>query len=146
MTMDKQTQARPADQQQVRRRIIKGLAGLPAVMTLSNGAAAATASALECVLDPNKYQPNVTLNTPGGNPTMSCVPNANEVPYLTGQGLYQQSDLDAVRRLNEQPGPGQNEYCVIYVDQNGVETGSFQAADGGTAITASCYASIITSA
>ena len=49
MNEDKQPQAQPQSEEDTRRKLIKGLAGLPAVLTLGNGAHAATASNLACL-------------------------------------------------------------------------------------------------
>jgi hypothetical protein len=72
MNEDKQPQAQPQREQDTRRKLIKGLAGLPAVLTLGNGAHAATASNLAClaknppeVPEDNAY---VATTAPTGSP------------------------------------------------------------------------------
>jgi len=136
--------------QEARRKIIKGIAGLPAVYTLSSGAHAATASALECV-DPasGKYTPPVNLNTPPGTPQYDCVPDSTSLRNLEpiyGSNLkdyYDLGDTTAVRQLSLDGGVTNNKYCVRYVDQNGAIV-SFDPTNG-VPVTASCYASIVTS-
>lgn len=83
MARDKQKQDSQIAGQQARRKILKGLAGLPAVVTLSNGAFAASDSALQCLqtldapasnveIDAGDLVPN-TSGTPTGSENANCV-------------------------------------------------------------------------
>jgi len=140
MTQDKQAQA-AASEQQTRRKIIKGLAGVPAVLTLSNGAQGANLSALECITDPDRYHPPVSNNTPEADPIYDCLPDG--VVLAPGEtAIYHTDDFGAIRRLKE-TGPGAGEYCVVYVNADGtpVTGDEFLGGEGAHAVTASCYTS-----
>jgi len=141
MTKDKQAQA-AASELQNRRKIVKGLVGLPAVLTLSNGAQGATASALECLNPDIKLQPVITPNTPDASGTRNCEITAT--PYSpTFPDLFYTSD-GAARFENNLGGPGDGQYCVAYFNPATGEFVSFDNTDGTPAY-ASCYASIVTS-
>lgn len=123
------------DAQQTRRKIIKGLAGLPAMMTLASGSAFANSSSQQCLsLDPAdaKYRP-----TPGDRE--SCLPpeDVNVIPGSDDQLAIAPND-DALRTLDN------GDYCLLYVDENGNITEPSSSETG--LVTHSCYTSFMTHA
>jgi hypothetical protein len=118
---------------QRRRRIVKGIAGLPAIMTLASGSALANSSSLQCLATADgKYRP-----TPGGRD--ECLPpNAVDVIPGTGDQLAVAPGDDALRTLDN------GNYCLLYVDENGniIETGGSEE----DLVTHSCYTSFVTHA
>ncbi len=119
--------------QQTRRKIVKGIAGLPAMMTLASGSALANASSLQCLdTTEGKYRP--TPSAPGSS-REQCISTSVEEVNPPG-GIWVETEDDAVR-LETQDG----EYCLLYVDNDGNEI-----VTGGTEmdlVTPSCYTSFI---
>ena len=139
--------------QEARRKIIKGIAGLPAVYTLSSGAHAATASALDCLANPPAVPPaNKPSPSTGGSLVRNCEDSPPAIQYPGHPDLYYTVPDDAARLLNnstatgENPTTGKGQYCVVYVDSNtGVPVTFDNNVSGTTAVYASCYASIVVS-
>lgn len=155
MNKDKQPENLTDREQEARRKLIKGMAGLPAVFTLSSGAHAATASALECL---GRGQPNpsdITANTP--SPTSGTTNVRNCLPIGGGAGeasayspaqpnLYVANDgaarLENVGGTGETTATGLNQACVTYVDGTGTHVTFDNNVPNTQATFASCYASI----
>jgi hypothetical protein len=81
-----------------RRRVVKGLAGLPVILTLGNGSAQANASAHQCL----------TKITPVTEPQPSCTP--------TGQGGGDPYP-GWVTQIVTHPDTGQEYVCVVYAEE-----------------------------
>ncbi|MCP4994367.1 MAG: hypothetical protein GY934_11365, partial [Gammaproteobacteria bacterium] len=106
-----------------RRRVIKGLASaVPAIMTVSSGAALANGSALQCI-DPQITPPAADAvcipNTGNNTPTLPTGDHwqrAYEQNYL-GDGDYADINGDnpdyPINTIDD------NDLCVVYVDSNG---------------------------
>lgn len=123
-----------------RRRIIKGLVSVPAVLTLSSGTARAAASSLQCI---GKVTTDVTLNTNQANtPTFDCKDPSVTTDYLGTGVTYDASETIPSARKLKTSGPGNNKECVIFVDSNG-QNETFNGTVGQTAVTASCYTSFV---
>ena len=115
---------------QKRRKIVKGIAGLPALVTLASGSGAANASVLQCVRD-LKYRP-----LPKDPDRPDCIASGGVVDPTSD--LSVQIGDDAARVLD-----GTNGHCLVYIDGNG------NLVDPGTEadlVTTSCYTSFATSA
>lgn len=162
MTMDKKEPAAEMVEKEARRKIIKGLAGLPAVMTLGSGTANAVASVYECaaasadvtdrVGNPLElYSP--TLNTDLSGNTVNdadCVDFGTVVTPPQGAPTQTNVLWDNSNTLTVSPvrtsvdtdlGPGTNDKaCVVFVDANGQTVHSTQEANT-LPVTASCYVS-----
>jgi hypothetical protein len=156
--------------QAVRRKIIKGAAaGLPAVLTLTSGAANALTSAQNCAVAPNNplTQAAAPLNTDTKGKTTGSGPFDYSCLEITGD------NPDPVTGLQTPPsgsptmasgtyfdtGPGtplrqrtafdskdpkrQEQACVVFVDQQGetLVQDVNGSANGGLPVTASCYTS-----
>jgi len=138
------------ESQEARRKIIKGIAGLPAVYTLSSGARAATASALDCLANPPTPPDPNTLNTATPPQRVrSCVDPADAEQYPLNPDVYFTEPDKAARLINTLPGQtpasGKDQACVIYVDDDGNFITFDQGTAGTTPAYASCYASIVVS-
>lgn len=123
-----------------RRRIIKGLAGVPAVMTLSSGAARAATSSLQCIGNPVATS---TLN----NQNLDC--KSQNTP-LTQSDLnpaiyYDNTGAEAIpsaRKVNPAIN-GTNDTCVVFVNADGTGETFDGSTPGTTAVTPSCYTSFV---
>jgi len=87
MNEDKQPQAQPHSEKDTRRKLIKGLAGLPAVLTLGSGSAHALASNQECAAD---------IEAGGRNPWQA--------------GVY----TNPVLNTDLEAGDGDDAYCEVW--------------------------------
>jgi hypothetical protein len=124
-----------------RRRILRGMASAPVVMTLANGAQGATVSALDCRIDVNPAAP---IPTSGGeclDSTSDVISSGISLPGGGGTFLHEGAgsalrDIDS--RIDEPNA------CVVYMDVNG---NYVFASDNPTAtqvpVTASCYTSFV---
>ena len=110
-----------------RRQIIRGMAAVPVVMTLSNGAGAASESQLQCITG---TQPLGEQDCIKGNNQMLRELDTVYGPAYTD--IFDTGDGTAVRTINQD-----GKACVMYVTENGNPTGH----SGGIPVTASCYTS-----
>ncbi len=143
MSTKNQQNTQDSIDQAKRRRIIKGLAAIPAMTTLASGAAMAATSS-QC-LDNLPRPPEGTFNYPtSGDATVNCVAeNDPDFAALPSDPTvyYDQTDQEApIRSLYNVDGA--DRLCIQYVDPN---TGAAAAAgpNAGSDITttASCYTS-----
>lgn len=162
MNKDKQPQSQTDEQKLARRKIIKGIAaGVPAVMTLSSGAASAANSFQRCALgegnplDPESpdYDLNTALDgTPGSD--LSCEDIVT--PPLQSPG---ESSLNAPDYYDSGPGTALRERvdfapegdtdgdkaCIVFAKDDGfggIDAHVSYGADANSApVTASCYVS-----
>ena len=120
-----------------RRRVIKGLASaVPAILTVSSGAALAAGSAIQCI----NHQPpppddaciQGTIGTPASLPPGDDWLRAYERDSF-GTGYV---DVNSDRTDADDLDGGDNDLCLVYVDQNG---GRVSADAGGTPLSTSCY-------
>ncbi len=118
----------------VRRRVIKGLVGLPAVVTLASGAPASAISVLNCAL---KSPPN-----DANDPYVAYDPNEPNQRELTqfGGGNYFDDGTDTAVRLKTGYSVSSGSNNLVYVDPDG---GSVSDA---VPVVASCYASFTNTA
>ncbi len=137
MTQKNRPESGIAAELQTRRKIVKCIAGLPAIMTLASGSALANTSSMQCLdTTEGKYRP--TPSAPGSTRPECILDSAAQEVNPPG-GIWVETGDDAVR-LPDQDG----EYCLLYVDNDGNEIVS-----GGTEmdlVTPSCYTSFITHA
>ncbi len=122
-----------------RRRILKGLASVPAIATLASGSARAATSNLQCI---GATTPTVNPNTPNGSPTFDCKDPSQTQEYLSSGVFYDPSEALPAARKTKPSGPGNGQDCVIFVDANG-QNETFDATVGQTAVTPSCYTSFV---
>lgn len=122
-----------------RRRIIKGLASVPAIATLSSGTARAAASSLQCI---GAVSPDVTPNLPAGTPIYDCKDPGVTQEYLNSGVFFDPSETIPAARKNKPSGDGAGQDCVVFVDSNG-QNETFDSSSGLNAVTASCYTSFV---
>jgi hypothetical protein len=117
----------------VRRRVIKGLVGLPAVVTLASGAPASAISVLNCALN--------SPPTDGGTDYVAYDPNEPNQRELTQFGSnYFDDGTDTAVRLKTGYSVSSGSNNLVYVDPDG---GSVSDA---VPVVASCYASFANTA
>jgi len=121
---------------QKRRKIVKGIAGLPALVTLASGSGAANASVLQCVQDA-KYRPAQKL--PDGSDRDYCIDEA------VGENGYFVQDLGLGNRDDAARIKIGDDYCLAYVDDSGNPVTS-PPGHPSELVTTSCYTSFATSA
>lgn len=127
-----------------RRRIIKGLAGVPVIATLSSGTARAAASNLACIT--KEPSPTPVLNTPPDpdTPIYDCKDPGVTQEYLGSGVYYDPSETYPAARLPKTGDPGDGQDCVVFVDANGnTGTDPFDGTTGLNAVTPSCYTSFV---
>lgn len=164
MSTENHPRAQPGTDQDTRRKIIKGIAGLPAVLTLASGSASAVTSIQECALEPGQNPVDdapVPLNTDLDNPPDSVVDAScleydpgvidnglvkppSGAPQL-GNQFYDRGNTTPVRQQFID-GDGKEQACVVFVKDDPLNPGTLStsidgAAHGGVPVTASCYAS-----
>jgi hypothetical protein len=86
-----------------RRRVVKGLAGLPAMVTLASGSALANASSQQCVTKDVVPEEVSCTNYPG--PDTGLTFDGDRIYGRPGQPAYAQVSP--------------NRFCPVYVDSNG---------------------------
>jgi hypothetical protein len=119
MTQRKKRGSGPAAEQQTRRKIVKGIAGLPAMLTLASGAAMANSSQFQCLGD-QKYRPEAVER-----------PECVQAPDPTDEAV----------RLETEDG-----FCLAHVDQDGIVTTYSPENSPGQfddLVTHSCYTSFV---
>lgn len=163
MTKDKTEQVAEVVEKEARRKILKGLAGIPAVMTLGSGSAHAIASVYECAAPTAQltdrlgnplegaYTPNLNTDLSGnGTNDADCV-NLNSVDTppdgapLEANVLYDNSGTTTVSpvrtRVDHDGNPANpDRACVVFVDADGQMFGNTQEPNT-LPVTASCYVS-----
>ena len=167
MNEDKQPQAQPHSEKDTRRKLIKGLAGLPAVLTLGNGAHAAANSNIQCVSKENPptvpetnthyvndVAPSLTPPLPENN--NYCVEIADVEPAVDAYGdlfrgpIYEtapgEATFERARTWDLVDGSWQqtDRACVVYVDVTSDPNNPqyfLQRPNDGVPATTSCYAS-----
>lgn len=135
-----------------RRKVIRGMAAVPVMMTLMNGSARAADSNLLCI-DKNAAALEADLNdttSPNYNPPddnfRRCVPEGDVTPSLPARpGAHDTGGGTAVRFFpDDQVGTidyaNPRQACVRYVDANGNPT-TYDSRVGDSPVTGSCYAS-----
>lgn len=169
MNKDNQPQSETEQNKLARRKIIKGIAaGVPAVMTLSNGAAQAATSFQRCALaegnplDPNDPEYDLNTNSADGQPAdtgagesndLSCVDINDSAlgtpssPLSPANTYYDKGPGTALRQRVSYPPDGDDgdKACVVFAQDDGsggVEADvSFGLNSGSAPVTASCYVS-----
>lgn len=135
-----------------RRKIIKGLAGLPAVMTLGNVNAQAIASVYECALKEgqnplvvagNQVNLNTEIGNNGGVDNADCVDidelQSPPAHAPTSTDLWDNSDDTLLSPVRQKPTVNSDQACVVFVDSNG--TPGLTTTGSEVPVTASCYVS-----
>jgi len=144
MSTDKKKLENANTQQESRRKIVKGLAGLPAMVTLASGAANAATSS-QCIVDnATALDAQVTANTGNPTPTRDCVAvgtgpgEAYEVPGSPA-GVYETAPGTPMRMLAPD-NPGKDDACVVFVDEEATPL-THDINTVGDPVTSSCYTS-----
>lgn len=143
-------QPRETDATQERRRVIRGMAALPVMMTLMNGSARAADSNLVCI-DKNAMtlEEGLDASNPADANNRHCVLATDVTASQPARtGAYDQGPGTPVRFLPTDDVGGINyvtpdqQACVVYVDATGNVT-SFDSTSypANSPVTGSCYAS-----
>ena len=128
-----------------RRRILRGMATAPVVMTLGDAHAQAVASNLACIgknadiLQADVVaDPNITQTLPD---TRWCAPLESLDATIPPDPVPFYTDAPASTALMTTTGAPDGSACVVYVDQ----TGTMQSLipTDGSPVAASCYASFV---
>jgi len=159
MNKDQQPDAENQSEQESRRKIIKGLVGLPAVLTVGPASAAPIASAFECAVAPadgGRNHLDVTVVTDftdklafpdvqvKDSTNRNCVNESRPglvsppggAPHLTG---YYDNGYGSPVRLGGF-GPDADRACVVFVDSNG--NIKYQYDGSNLPVAASCLVSV----
>jgi hypothetical protein len=145
--MSKQKDMTPSQTDLARRRILRGMATTPVVMTLASGTARAAASSLVCIdnsasaLQAQVVADNqITQVDPPTDPRYCARINQLQ-PTTQPSGFFDKGPGTAL--MDETSDPA-NHACVIYVEHDGsTVTGISTDPSSGSPITASCYTSFM---
>lgn len=91
---------------QTRRRVVKGLAGLPAMVTLASGSALANGSTFQCLADTENAQPDTDIPADGSYHACNSL-------------LFEGSDILRQPQTNLAYVEVNNFYQPLYADQHG---------------------------
>lgn len=139
MNEQNKPESTPNNDLENRRKVLRGLVGLPAMATMSSaGATQALTSNLECLIERNEVTETLTANADsagniGVDPKVyNCVKNTGNYQPIGAQvndglntyDLYEHTtDETAALRANLGQPTGDESYCAVYFDQNGAFTG-----------------------